>query len=148
MSCLEFISDIIKIEAYGMKHVSLSVPFTHDRVMPLSAVSFSAAPVVLSLKQGTAEARCSLNASDAGDQFNNSLTWQADDNLTETLQQVSRLSSGRHHYIVTTYDGVRKLLYNWCGTGRTLPDNSISGNTETCALSFNVTSRYPILTLI
>lgn len=148
MSCFEIISDIIKIEVYEYKNVNMSVPFTHERVIRSSAVSLSGTPVVLSLKEGTAEARCTLNASDAGDQFNNSLTWQADDNLVATLQQTSRLSAGRFHYIITTYDGVRKLLYNWCGIGRTLPDSSMSGNTETSAMTFSVTSRFPILTLI
>lgn len=148
MNCLEIISDIIKIEAYGNKNICLSIPFTHDRIIRSSVVTLSGTPMLLSLKEGTAEARCSLKASEAGDQFENSLTWQVDDNLPETLQQIGHLSSGRYHYIVTTYGGVRKLIYNWSGMGRTLPDGSMSGDAETISMTFSVIGRHPILTLI
>lgn len=148
MTCIETISDIIKIEAYGSKDVNLSIPFTHDRMIRSSVVTMLGTPVIISLKEGTAEARCSLKVSEAGDQFENSLTWQVDDNMPETLQQISSLSAGRYHYVITTYSGLRKLIYNWCGVGRTLPDGSMSGNTETITMTFLITGRHPILTLI
>lgn len=147
MNCIEIISDIIKIEAYRSKDISLCIPFTHDRVISSSAVILSGTPEVLSLREGTAEARCSLKVSDAGDQFENTLTWQVDDNLPETLQQVGRLSADRYHYVITTYGGVRKLIYNWCRMGRTLPDGTMSGSSETISMTFSVTGRHPILTL-
>ncbi|MCM0717349.1 hypothetical protein NBH15_03560 [Parabacteroides sp. W1-Q-101] len=148
MNCIELISDIIKIEAYADKDVHFSIPFTHDRVVRSSAVTLSGTPLLLSLKEGTAEARCSMETSESGDRFDNSLTWQVDDNRPDTLQQIGILSSGRYHYMITTYGGIRKFIYNWCGAGRTLPDSSMSGNTETTSMKFSVTGRHPILTLI
>ena len=148
MDCLEFITDIIKIEAYDLKDVNLSVPFTHDLAIRASSVSITGVPIVVSLKQNSAEARTSLSTSDAGDLFENTLSWQTDDNLPETLLQVSSLSASRKHYIITTYGGIRKLVYNWIGVGRTKPDASISCSEETIAMSFKVNGRIPILTLL
>lgn len=148
MDCLEFLSDIIKIEAYKLKEVVLPIPFTHNMTIKESAVSFSGVPVVLSLKENTAEATCAMVQSESGDLYKNTLSWQTDDNNSDTLQQISRLSAERMHYIVTTYGGRRKLLYNWCGFGRTLPNTSLSGSEETISMSFSIDSRLPILTLI
>lgn len=148
MDCLEFISDIIKIEAYDFKDVILSVPFTHDMVIESSSVNFSGTPVVISMKENSAEARTTLSTNDAGDLYENTLSWKTNDNLPGTLRQVGSLSASRNHYLITTYGGTRKLVYNWIGIGRTKPDASISGNEETIGMSFKVTGRIPILTLL
>lgn len=148
MSCIELISDIVKIEAYDLKNVSLLIPFTHDMVIQSSAVSFSGTPIVLSLKENSAQARSTLQKSEAGDLYQNTLSWQTNDNQTETLRQAGTLSAARSHLLLTTYGGTRKLIYNWCSLGRTLPDASISGTDETIAMAFSITSRFPILTLI
>ena len=148
MNCLELITDIIKIEAYDFKEITLSVPFTHDMAIESSSVSFSGTPVVVSMKENSAEARTTLSTNDAGDLYENTLSWKTDDNLPETLRQVGSLSASRKHYLITTYDGTRKLVYNWIGIGRTKPDASISGSEETISMSFKVSGRIPILTFL
>ena len=148
MDCLEFISDIIKIEACKLKEVILPIPFTHSMTVKESAVSIAGVPVVLSLKENTAEASCVMSQNDAGDLYKNTLSWQTDDSSPETLLQIAGLSAERMHYIVTTYGGRRKLLYNWCGFGRTVPSISQSGSDETIAMSFSIDSRLPILTVV
>lgn len=148
MNCSELIADIISIKAYDFKNVSLALPYTHDMTVKASSVIFSGLPVILSLKENSGEARCVLNSNEAGDIYQNSLSWQTDDTEPETLQQISALTTGRTHYLITTYGGARKLLYNWCGIGRTRLEGSISGSTETIGASFSVNSRFPILTLL
>ncbi len=148
MDCLELIFDIIKIEAYNLKDVKLPIPFTHNMTVKASAVSISGTPVVLSLKENSAEASCSLSQNDAGDLYSNTLSWQTDDSQPETLQQIGSLSAERMHYIVTTYGGRRKLLYNWCGFGRTLPSASTSESDDIITMTFSIDSRLPILTLV
>lgn len=148
MNCSELVQDIIRIEAYDFKNVSLALPYTHEMTVKASSVIFSGTPVVLSLKENSGEAHCVMSTNEAGDIFQNSLSWKTDDTQPETLQQVSSLTYGRIHYLITTYGGVRKLLYNWCGIGRTRQEASISGTDETLAMSFSVNSRFPILTLI
>mgnify|MGYP000030141055 FL=1 len=148
MNCSELIADIISIKAYDFKDVSLALPYTHDMTVKASSVIFSGLPVILSLKENSGEARCVLSSSEAGDIYQNSLSWQTDDTEPETLRQISALTTGRTHYLITTYAGTRKLLYNWCGIGRIRLEASLSGSSETIGASFSVNSRFPILTLL
>lgn len=148
MNCSELIADIISIKAYDLKNVRLALPYTHDMTVKASSVVFSGVPILLSLKESSGEARCVLSVNEAGDIYQNTLSWQTDDTEPETLQQISALTTARMHYLISTYGGARKLLYNWCGIGRTRQEASISGSTETISMSFSVNSRFPILTLV
>lgn len=148
MNCLEILTDIIRIEAYKLKDIYLLIPFTHSMTLLSSCINISGTPERIFMKENSAESRCVLSTGEAGDLYENSLSWQAEGNGAETLRQIGLLSASRMHYIITSYDGTRRLLYNWCGMGRTLPDQSVSGNEGTAAMSFKVSSRMPVLTIV
>lgn len=150
MNCseLEAIGDIVKIEAYDLSEVTLSLPYTSSMVIPSSAVGFTGKPIALSLKQDSARASCVMSSSEKGDIYKNTLSYETDDMQSETLRQVGNLTAGGHHYLLTTYSGARKLLFNWCGFGRTFSNLSLAGSEDSLSVSFSIDSRLPILTLI
>lgn len=149
MFCNEEISDIIKIEAYSIKDISLSIPYTICPVVEASMVKFKGTPLVLSLKQdNSASAKSSMDRNAGGPLFTNSLSWQTDDLTKDTLEQIGTLTADPHHFLLHTYDSRRLLLYNWCSFGKTSPSDSMNGGEQSISLSFSIKSRYPLLTLI
>lgn len=149
MNCIEHISNIVKIEAYPLSDISVSMPYTISLRVPASAVTITGTPVGVLLKQDdSAEANCALVRDDGGSLFSNSLSWQADGTGQGVLQQISDLVAGSYHYIIYTYDGTRKLLYNWCGLGKTIYENRMTGGDESLSVSFSIKSRFPILTIL
>lgn len=149
MECSEQISNIIRIEAYPFKAITLSIPFTNRPFIQESAVKVSGTPVVLSLKQDdSAQAESIMSRASDGISYTNTLNWQTDDLLNETLEQIGVLSANPHHFILHTYSGTRKFIYNWCSFGKVSPTSSMSGGNDTMSLSFSIKSRIPILTLL
>lgn len=149
MNCVEHISNIIKIEAYPFSDISVSIPYTISLIVPASAVTITGTPVAVSLKQDdSAEANCSLVRDAGGSLFSNSLSWRSDGVGTDVLQQINNLVGGSYHYIIYTYDGTRKLLYNWCELGKAVFENRMTGGDESLSISFSIKSRFPILTIV
>ena len=149
MNCIEHISNIVRIETYPLGDISVSIPYTISPKVPASAVTITGTPVAVLLKQDdSAEANCALVRDAGGPLFSNSLSWQADGDSQGVLQQINDLTAGSYHYIIYTYDGTRKLLYNWCGLGKATYENRMTGGDESLSVSFSIKSRYPILTIL
>lgn len=149
MKCIEHISNIIRIEAYPFSDISISIPYTISPILPVSAVTITGTPVAVSLKQDdSAEANCSLVRNAGGSLFTNTLSWRPDGVGPDVLQQINDLVGGSYHYIIYTYDGTRKLLYNWCGLGKAIYENRMTGGDENYSLSFSIKSRFPIMTIV
>lgn len=149
MNCIEHISNIVRIEAYPLADISISIPYTILLIVPASAVIITGTPVDVLLKQDdSAEANCGLVRDDGGSFFSNSLSWQTDGAGQGILQQISDLVARSYHYIIYTYDGTRKLVYNWCGLGKAIYENRMTGGDESLSVSFSIKSRFPILTIV
>lgn len=147
MNCNEEFKDIVKIEAYSLGDITLSPTFSFSPIIDYSLVSFSGSPIHVSVSENSAQANSSMIRNEAGTIYENSLSWQSQDLSDETLSQIGELVRGKYHFLLHTYDGKIKLIYNWCGFGKVIFKNQMATSDESYNLSFNSKSRYPILTL-
>jgi hypothetical protein len=143
-TCEELNLEVIRIDAYPQEAITLPVGYTQKRTIPASALSLSGQPLSLSLREQTGSVKSVRTEDAAGPLFTNTLQWQADDASASTLAQIHALETADYHFIVHTYGGRRRLLYNEDAIGRTLADISTSDE-ETANLTYTIHSRIPVL---
>lgn len=115
--------------------------------MKASSFTFTGSPIPLSVKELTAQAGCSLEHSDAGPIYENTLSWETDGVSPEVLEQISDLEASPCHFVLETEDGFRKLIFNWGGIGKIIARDTSSGEEHTLTPSLTFRSRMPIITI-
>lgn len=148
MNCIEKIGNIAKIDAYSYDHIS--IPFSYINTLQLSqtAVSILGQPEEVIFQENSASSTCSDQDSASGKIYTNTLTWQTDENDTEVYEQISRFISLPYHFIITTFDGEKKLIFNWFKAGKITQNQDIKEGGVTFRLNYSGKSLIPILTLI
>ncbi|MDR1980375.1 MAG: hypothetical protein LBQ39_01985 [Tannerellaceae bacterium] len=143
-TCEELNLEVVRIDAYPQEAITLPVGYTQKRTVPASALTLSGQPLSLSLREQTGNVKSVRSEDAAGPLFTNTIQWQADDTSATTLAQIHALETADYHFIVYTYGGKRRLIYNEDANGRTHADINTSDE-ETANLSYTIHSRLPVL---
>ena len=148
MNCIEKIGNIAKIEAYSYDQISIPFSYINSLQLSQTAVSISGQPEKVIFQENSASASCSDQDSASGKVYTNMLTWQTDENDSEVYDQISRFISLPYHFILTTFDGEKKLIFNWFKSGKTNQNQKKKKKKKIIRLNYSGKSLIPILTLI
>lgn len=148
MNCIEKIGNIAKIEAYSYDQISIPFSYINSLQLSLTAVSISGQPEEVIFQENSASATCSDQDSASGKVYTNTITWQTDENDSDVYDQISRFISLPYHFIITTFDGEKKLIFNWFKSGKTTQNQEIKEDGKNFRMNYSGKGLIPILTLI